>query len=58
MGNIHSYAGGSKLEATDAPLLDSAESTPVTKKGKIQPTLSELQDNIVRLVAEKIKKNH
>ena len=39
------------------PLPDSAPSTPATKKGKTKPTLSELQDNIVRLVAQQIKVN-
>lgn len=38
-------------------LPDSNPGTPVTKRGKIEPTLSELQDNIVRLLADKIKEN-
>lgn len=56
-GDMHSYAGSSEMEVGGGPRPDSAPSTPVTKKGKIEPTLSELQDNIVRLVAEKIKEN-
>ena len=56
-GDMHSYAGGSEVEVGGAPLPDSAPTTPVTKKGKTGPTVSDLQDNIVRLVAEKIKEN-
>ncbi|KAL2082797.1 hypothetical protein ACEWY4_022615 [Coilia grayii] len=50
--NGHTYA---QTEITLLP--DSAPTTPVTKRGKTEPTLSELQDNIVRLVAEKLKEN-
>lgn len=50
--NGHTYA-----QAELVLLPDSAPSTPATKKGKMEPTLSELQDNIVRLVAEKLKEN-
>lgn len=50
--NGHAYA-----QAEFVVLPDSAPTTPATKKGKMEPTLSELQDNIVRLVAEKLKEN-
>ncbi|MED6259529.1 hypothetical protein ATANTOWER_024631 [Ataeniobius toweri] len=51
---MHTYV----YVAAECSLLpDLAPCTPFMKKGKIWPTLSELQDNIVRLVAEKIKKS-
>lgn len=36
------------------PLPDSLPSTPLPKRGKTEPSLSEMQDNIVRLLSEKI----
>lgn len=53
-GDVHSYTNS---DGGVVPLPESAPCTPVAKKGKIEPTLTELQDNIVRLVAEKIKEN-
>jgi len=53
-GDMHTYTNS---DGRVVPLPDSAPCTPVAKKGKAEPTLSELQDNIVRLVAEKIKEN-
>ncbi|XP_051980432.1 uncharacterized protein si:ch211-196c10.15 [Xyrauchen texanus] len=53
-GDIHTYTNS---DGGIVHLPESAPCTPVAKKGKVEPTLSELQDNIVRLVAEKIKEN-
>ncbi|KAL0146668.1 hypothetical protein M9458_058008 [Cirrhinus mrigala] len=53
-GDMHSYANS---DGDIPPLPDSGPCTPAAKKGKPEPSLTELQDNIVRLVAEKIKEN-
>ncbi len=54
-GDIHSRAN-TDLMAT--PLPDSAPRSPATKKGKTEPSLSELQDNMVRFVAEKNERKY
>ncbi len=54
-GDIHSRAN-TDLMAT--PLPDSAPRSPATKRGKTEPSLSELQDNMVRFVAEKNERKY
>ena len=60
-GDMHSYAGGSKMEVGGTPAPELGAKYPSYKEKKTELTLSELQDNVVRLVADSlallIKKN-
>lgn len=49
--DMHFYASQESPE--HVPIPDSP-SSPAPKKGKSEPTLAEMQDNIVRLLVEKI----
>lgn len=50
--DMHSYARPQSPDCV--PLPDSITSTPAPKKGRPEPTLAKLQENIVRLLVEKI----
>ncbi len=52
--DFHSYAA---TNADLVPLLSSVTNTPIPKKGKSEPSLSKLQENIVTVVAEKIRES-
>lgn len=50
--DMHSYARPQSPDCV--PLPDSMPSTPAPKKGRPEPTLAELQENVVRLLVDKI----
>ncbi len=54
---MHSYARKNGTGASLIPFSESEPSTPDSKRSRPEPTLGELQDNIVKILVDKMSQN-